>query len=204
MRISTADTPKISECSHRQTPEKIPTLCYANANQPPPYPAPYIFLRNADQHADNWDEIVLKNADERIEKTRNDTARLVKSDLNFHLFFLTLLSLLLLQKKLEAKLPCFLSKDIIHCIHLHHHVLQRKTRGKAVPSTAQPKKPESSPKSNLQKYEYPPNTKWRHEEDSARLLCAIKKNQKLKIISPKCRVPHLIGPFSQFRPDFLF
>jgi hypothetical protein len=23
-------------------------------------------------------------------------------------------------------------------------------------------------------------------------LCAIKKNQKLKIISPKCRVPHLI------------
>lgn len=48
------------------------------------------------------------------------------------------------------------------------------------------------------------NTKWRHEEDSARLLCAIKKNQKLKIISPKCRVPHLIGPFSQFRPDFLF
>jgi len=46
-------------------------------------------------------------------------------------------------------------------------------------------------KSNLQKYEYPPNTKWRHEEDSARLLCAIKKKQKLKIISPKCRVPHL-------------
>ena len=101
-------------------------------------------------------------------------------------------------------MPCFLSKDIIYCIHLHHHVLQRKTRGKAVPSTAQPKKTESSPKSNLQKYEYPPNTKWRHEEDSARLLCAIKKNQKLKIISPICRVPHLIGPFSQFRPDFFF
>ena len=69
LRISTADTPKISECSHRQTPEKKkPTLCYANANQPPALPCPPIFLKNADQNADNWDEIVLKNADERIEK----------------------------------------------------------------------------------------------------------------------------------------
>ena len=75
--------------------------------------------------------------------------------------------------------------------------------GKEKIEAKQPKKRIIS-KSNLQKYEYPPNTKWRHEEDSARLLCAIKKNQKLKIISPKCRVPHLIGPFSQFRPDFLF
>lgn len=81
---------------------------------------------------------------------------------------------------------------------------KEKLEAKQCPVLRSLKKPESSPKSNLQKYEYPPNTKWRHEEDSARLLCAIKKNQKLKIISPKCRVPHLIGPFSQFRPDFLF
>jgi len=55
---------------------------------------------------------VLTNADERIEKTRNDTARLVKSDLNFHLFFQTLLSLL---QKIRN-----LSKIALFSLKRHH------------------------------------------------------------------------------------
>lgn len=89
--------------------KKIPTLRYANANHPPPYPVPHIF---EECWPDNWDEIVLTNADERIEKTRNDTARLVKSDLNFHLFFQTLLSLL---QKIRN-----LSKIALFSLKRHH------------------------------------------------------------------------------------
>jgi len=43
---------------------------------------------------DYWDAIVLNHRKEFFKKEKPDTARLVKSDLNFHLFFQTLLSLL--------------------------------------------------------------------------------------------------------------
>jgi len=73
--------------------KKIPTLCYANANHPPPYPALHIFwgMLTRQLRCNRADKRWWEN---RKRKTRNDTARLVKSDLNFHLFFQTLLSLL--------------------------------------------------------------------------------------------------------------
>ena len=70
MRISTADTPKISECSHRQTPEKK-YLRYAMLMLTTPRPTlPSTFFEEC--WPDNWDVIVLTNADERIEKEKQE------------------------------------------------------------------------------------------------------------------------------------
>jgi len=54
---------------------------------------------------DYWDDIVptLKRKKEKVKITIDTTARLVKSDLNFHLFFQTLLSLLQKNNKNNKK-----------------------------------------------------------------------------------------------------
>ena len=87
---------------------------------------------------DYWDDIVqtLKRKKEKVKITIDTTARLVKSDLNFHLFFQTLLSLL--QKNnnnnkttKQQKINLLFSlKDTLLSLHrcIHLHLLQKKKR----------------------------------------------------------------------------
>merc|ERR1712008_404874 len=75
----------------------------------------------------------------RIEKTRNDTARLVKSDLNFHLFFSNSTVSAAKNKKLKQNCPVFSQKTssiASICIIMF---------GKEKIEAKQPKKKESSP-----------------------------------------------------------
>ena len=134
LRISTADTPKISECS-LSPPEK-----HANAILITPFKTPQ-GVWTPDHHIwpDYWNTIVLNHRKElKKKKEKPDTARLVKSDLNFHLFFQTLLSLL--EKKANIK---FSLKDnsasiyIRFCIKreniLNHKIFQNEKKKSTSP-----------------------------------------------------------------------
>ena len=144
LRISTADTPKISECS-LSPPEK-----HANAILITPFKTPQ-GVWTPDHHIwpDYWNTIVLNHRKElKKKKEKPDTARLVKSDLNFHLFFQPLLSLL---KNKQQHNKSFLSKTTLShlCIHLHHFLQKRKHFEQKIFKMG--KKSSSSLKQNLRK-----------------------------------------------------